>query len=211
MACRANRCWCCASQASGSSGATNAITLANLPATGSAGNHFAERVGSLAGAVYLDANNDGALQGAEAAIAGVTVTLTGSDAAGNTVNRSTTTDATGAWRFDDLLAAGYTLLVLALDTAGFTETRLATAWRELTNQDIAASIIGFIRQAALGSPLQPYDQRVARAPKFTRPQARRQNPRGAPVHVPLRLGHRRGRALRGDTRDGGGRPGLMAG
>ena len=92
--------------ASGSSSATNAITLTNLPATGSAGNHFGERVGSLSGSVYLDANNDGARQGGEAAIAGVSITLTGTDAAGNTVNRSTTTDATGAWRFDDLLAAG---------------------------------------------------------------------------------------------------------
>ena len=38
-------------------------------------------------------------------------------------------------------------LVLALDQAGFTEMRLATAWRELSNQDIAARIIGHIRQA----------------------------------------------------------------
>ncbi len=47
-----------------------------------------------------------------------------------------------------------------LDKAGFSETSLATAHKELTNQEIAARIIGYIRQAALGDPLKPYDQRV---------------------------------------------------
>ena len=51
-------------------------------------------------------------------------------------------------------------LALELDRAGFSETNLATAWREMTNQDIAARIVGFIRQAAVGDPLMPYEQRV---------------------------------------------------
>ena len=54
-------------------------------------------------------------------------------------------------------------LALELDRAGFTETNLATAWREMTNQDIAARIVGYIRQAAIGEALMPYDQRVDRA------------------------------------------------
>jgi type I restriction enzyme, R subunit len=54
-------------------------------------------------------------------------------------------------------------LVLALDQAGFTEMRLATAWRELSNQDIAARIIGYIRQAAIGDALLPYAERVDHA------------------------------------------------
>jgi type I restriction enzyme, R subunit len=54
-------------------------------------------------------------------------------------------------------------LVLALDRAGFTETNLASAWRELTNQDIAARIVGYIRQAAIGDALVPYAERVDRA------------------------------------------------
>jgi type I restriction enzyme R subunit len=37
------------------------------------------------------------------------------------------------------------------------------AWRELTNQDIAARIVGYIRQAAIGDALVPYEQRVDRA------------------------------------------------
>jgi type I restriction enzyme R subunit len=54
-------------------------------------------------------------------------------------------------------------LALELDKAGFTETGLATAWREMTNQDIAARIVGYIRQAAIGDALVPYDERVDRA------------------------------------------------
>ena len=50
-----------------------------------------------------------------------------------------------------------------LDKAGFSETNLSTAWKEMTNQDIAARIIGYIRQAALGDPLKPYVQRVDEA------------------------------------------------
>lgn len=54
-------------------------------------------------------------------------------------------------------------LALELDKAGFSEASLATAWREMTNQDIAARIVGYIRQAAIGDPLVPYDQRVDNA------------------------------------------------
>ena len=54
-------------------------------------------------------------------------------------------------------------LALELDRAGFSEAKLVTAWREMTNQDIAASIVGYIRQAAIGDALLPYDQRVDRA------------------------------------------------
>jgi type I restriction enzyme R subunit len=54
-------------------------------------------------------------------------------------------------------------LMLALDQAGFTEARLASAWRELSNQGIAARIIGYIRQAAMGDALLPYAERVDHA------------------------------------------------
>lgn len=63
----------------------------------------------------------------------------------------------------DLTRAQLRELVLALDAAGFSETSLATAWRELTNQDIAARIVGYIRQAAIGDPLLPYSERVDHA------------------------------------------------
>ncbi len=51
-------------------------------------------------------------------------------------------------------------LAIELDRAGFSETNITTAWREMTNQDIAAHIIGFIRHVATGDPLVPYEQRV---------------------------------------------------
>lgn len=51
-------------------------------------------------------------------------------------------------------------LLLELNNAGFSETNLAAAWKQTTNQDMAASIIGYIRQAALGDPLVPFAQRV---------------------------------------------------
>jgi type I site-specific restriction endonuclease len=51
-------------------------------------------------------------------------------------------------------------LALELDRAGFSEASLSMAWREMTHQDIAARIVGYIRQAAIGDPLVPYNQRV---------------------------------------------------
>ncbi|MFH0902471.1 MAG: type I restriction-modification enzyme R subunit C-terminal domain-containing protein, partial [Pseudomonadota bacterium] len=54
-------------------------------------------------------------------------------------------------------------LKLELDKSGYSEVKLQTAWRDATNQNIAASIIGFIRQRALGEPLVPYSERVERA------------------------------------------------
>lgn len=52
---------------------------------------------------------------------------------------------------------------LLLDRQGFSEASLRRAWRDAKNEDIAASIIGFIRQAAVGDPLVPYADRVRAA------------------------------------------------
>ena len=56
-------------------------------------------------------------------------------------------------------------LKLLLDQQGFSESNLKTAWMQMTNQEIAASIIGYIRQYALGDPLVPYEERVEKAMK----------------------------------------------
>ncbi len=56
-------------------------------------------------------------------------------------------------------------LKLALDTAGYTEPQLQAAWKDVKNEDIAATIIGFVRQQALGEPLVPYAERVEQAMK----------------------------------------------
>jgi type I restriction enzyme, R subunit len=63
----------------------------------------------------------------------------------------------------DLTRAQLKELKAKLDAAGYSEKALQVAWQEMSNQDIAASIIGFIRQAALGDALMPYGQRVDRA------------------------------------------------
>ncbi|WP_230661060.1 type I restriction-modification system endonuclease [Psychrobacter sp. I-STPA10] len=52
---------------------------------------------------------------------------------------------------------------LLLDEKGYSEAHLQTAWRNKTNKDIAASIVGHIRRAALGEPLIPFAQRVDNA------------------------------------------------
>jgi type I restriction enzyme R subunit len=54
-------------------------------------------------------------------------------------------------------------LAVELDRNRFREQDLQTAWREVKQEEIAARIIGFIRQAALGEALIPWEQRVDRA------------------------------------------------
>ena len=95
----------------GSSTAANAITLSNLPLAGSAGNHFGEIASNavIAGRVWLDASHDGVIDAAEAGIAGVLIELSGTDLAGNPVSRSTPTDASGNYRFENLSPGSYAL------------------------------------------------------------------------------------------------------
>ena len=92
-----------------SSSVANAITIANLPVAGSVGNHFGEQASNsvISGRVWLDTNNDGVIDPAEAGIAGVTIELTGTDLAGSAVIRSVLTDASGNYRFDALAPGTY--------------------------------------------------------------------------------------------------------
>lgn len=52
---------------------------------------------------------------------------------------------------------------LLLDSNGYSEANLQSAVRNQTNKDIAASIVGHIRRAALGEALKPFEQRVTEA------------------------------------------------
>ncbi|KYK46109.1 restriction endonuclease subunit R [Bradyrhizobium liaoningense] len=65
----------------------------------------------------------------------------------------------------DLTRANLQELRRALDLKGYSEANLRRAWSDARNEDIAASIIGFVRQAALGDPLTPYGDRVRAAMK----------------------------------------------
>ncbi|MBK1650370.1 type I restriction-modification system endonuclease [Rhabdochromatium marinum] len=54
-------------------------------------------------------------------------------------------------------------LRLELDKLGYSDANLRRAWQDARNEEIAASIIGFVRQAALGDALIPFEERVRRA------------------------------------------------
>ena len=63
----------------------------------------------------------------------------------------------------ELTRAELRALRVALDGVGYSETALRRAWSDAKNEDIAASIIGFVRQAALGDALRPFEERVRAA------------------------------------------------
>ncbi len=63
----------------------------------------------------------------------------------------------------DLTQAELRALAVALDAAGFPEAALRSAWRQARNEDVAARLIGFVRQAALGDALEPWSVRATRA------------------------------------------------
>ena len=64
---------------------------------------------TISGSVYVDANSDGAFDAGESGIAGVVITLTGTDESGNPVTAETTTDADGNYSFTGLNAGTYTV------------------------------------------------------------------------------------------------------
>jgi large repetitive protein len=64
---------------------------------------------TISGFVYIDANNNGAFAGPDVSIPGVTITLSGLDVFGNSVNLTTRTDALGAYAFPSLFAGTYTV------------------------------------------------------------------------------------------------------
>jgi hypothetical protein len=64
---------------------------------------------SLAGSVFSEANDDGRRQARERGLGGQTVTLTGTDAVGNAVLRTTTTAPDGSFSFAGLITGDYAL------------------------------------------------------------------------------------------------------
>jgi large repetitive protein len=93
----------------GSSTASPDSRNVTVPPGGSATADFAEVTSSLAGFVFADTNVNGARDAGEPPIANVTITLTGTDARGTAISRTTITDASGAYTFNDLLSGTYTL------------------------------------------------------------------------------------------------------
>lgn len=60
----------------------------------------------------------------------------------------------------DLTRKQLSELAALLDEKNYSERMLRAAYGKARNADIAAHIIGFVRQAALGDPLVPYEKRV---------------------------------------------------
>lgn len=66
-------------------------------------------------------------------------------------------------RPSDLTKKDLRELVTLLETKGFKQSHLQTAWKQENNVEIAANIISFIRQAALGEALVDHETRVKQA------------------------------------------------
>jgi len=76
----------------------------------SVSNNFGElRPASIAGTVFNDTNNDGLINGADTGLSGVSVTLSGTDDRGATVNSTILTNGTGGYSFTTLRPGNYVL------------------------------------------------------------------------------------------------------
>ena len=122
-----------------SPGSPDSVSV-TLAAGGSGTANFGEVTGGLAGQVYVDTNNDGKRDPGEPPIAGVTITLSGTDARGASVSRTTVTAAAGDFSFSDLLSGTYALTETqpaayadGADTAG-------TAGGSLSGTDVIGNI-----------------------------------------------------------------------
>lgn len=104
---------------SGGTTSANASTRISLVAgTAATGYLFGETTGSLAGAVFHDADGDGTRDAGEPGIVDVAVALSGTDALGAAVTTTTTTDSDGGYSFSGLLAGTYTLSETQPDSYG---------------------------------------------------------------------------------------------
>jgi type I restriction enzyme R subunit len=68
-------------------------------------------------------------------------------------------------------------LKIELDRQGYSETKLNAAYNQVRNEDMVADIISFIRQRALGAPIESHEERISKAVKkikgmasWTKPQ-----------------------------------------
>ena len=96
-------------QPNGYGSSTLNVVAITVPTTGLAGQNFGETASTISGLVFRDDNLDGAFNGSDAGIAGVEVTLTGTDANGAAVSVTATTDTNGNYVFIDLLEGNYTV------------------------------------------------------------------------------------------------------
>ena len=96
-------------------------------------------LGSISGTTYTDTNRDMLLNTGDVKLAGVTVTLTGTDVSNNPVSQTTTTAADGSYRFSFLIAGDYSVSAPtsasgeALETSGSLSVTLAAGTKSTGN------------------------------------------------------------------------------
>ena len=119
------------------------VTLGSTPVSGM---NFGETLGSLSGLVYFDKDASGGFNSGDVALGGVTVALTGTDAAGNAVSLSTTTLADGSFSFGSLVAGSY--VVTETQPAGYNQgtdaagTAGGSAVQTATNDVVSGVALG---------------------------------------------------------------------
>jgi uncharacterized protein (DUF2141 family) len=125
--------------------ASDVISAIHLvPSTSATGYLFGELApASVGGTVYHDQNANGAADAAEPGLAGVTVTLTGTDDLGNAVNTAVATNGTGAYVFNNLRPGTYTL----------TETQPAGY---LDGKETAGSLGGTVNNTAVSQTISTF-------------------------------------------------------
>ncbi len=134
-------------------GATDSDAINSIMLTSglvSAGNNFGEvQANSLSGSVYFDLDNDGVRDAGENGIAGVVVTLTGTDDRGNAINIPGTTIANGSYSFSSLRPGTY--IITETQPALFNDgiDTLGTASGTLGN-DVLSDIILVSGNSATG-------------------------------------------------------------
>ena len=134
-----------AGTAGGSAGndVIGSITLTS--GTTASGYLFGESGSGLSGLVYVDRNGNGVRDGGEPGIAGVTVTLSGTDVDGNAVHVVTTTDSNGVYSLLQLPASngqGYTLTESQPAAWGDGQDRVGTLGGTLGNDTVTGIVLG---------------------------------------------------------------------
>ena len=132
-------------------GFSSPTTLSNVsvPVAGTVtGENFGNTLGSISGTVYVDINNNGTRDLGEPPVAGATITLTGTDLNGVAVNRTVSSDLTGAFTIGNLLAGTYTLT--EPQPTGYTNGKndLGSAGGTQTAQNANPSVLSAISLSA---------------------------------------------------------------
>ena len=145
-------------ETAGSTGGSTAVNdvisgITLVSGAASTENNFGELRGAdVRGFVYCDANNDGIKQAGDLGLAGVTVTLTGSNDLGASVTATTTTGLDGSYAFTSLRPGNYTVSEPAQPSGKLDGKETAgTAGGNTSVNDVISSIVLTQGQTSTGN------------------------------------------------------------